>query len=334
MSRRLVLAGAAAFAGVCVTLAAALVMMVMPGDKAVALAPLGSEDALLRARLMRHIEHLAGEIGERNLRRYAQLQAAAAYIDAALRDYGYAVGSQSFVVEGKTVRNIEARTRGTGATQDIIVIGAHYDTETGTPGANDNASGIAAILELARLLQHERLPRALHFVAFVNEELPYFQTEAMGSRRYAQRAAARGEKVLGMLSLETLGFYSDAPGSQRYPFPFGFFYPDRGNFLAFVSDLRSRAWLRRTLTAFRHHAALPAEGAAAPRSVPGVAWSDHWAFWQAGYPALMVTDTALYRYPYYHTAEDTPGKINALRLAQAVRGLAGAITQLARAPNG
>lgn len=329
--RRCAAIAAIALAALLVAIGGALSVMIMPGHRLTSAPPGALETKELRSRLMRHITRLAGDIGERNLQRYAQLQAAAAYIETALRDYGYAVRAQSYVVEGKTVRNIEARKDGTAATEEVIVIGAHYDTELGTPGANDNASGVAAMLEIARLLQDERLPRTVRFVAFVNEELPYFQTQAMGSWRYAQRAAARGDKIVGMLSLETLGYYSDTPGSQRYPFPFGFFYPDRGNFLAFVSDLRSRALLRRTLTAFRQEAVLLAEGAAAPRSVPGVAWSDHWAFWEAGYPALMVTDTALYRYPHYHAPEDTPAKINDLLLARAVRGLTATVAELARA---
>jgi Zn-dependent M28 family amino/carboxypeptidase len=124
-----------------------------------------------------------------------------------------------------------------------------------------------------------------------------------------------------MYSLETIGYYSEEPRSQHYPFPLSYFYPDRGNFLAFVANLASRELLHRTIRAFRAHASFPSEGAAAPAFIPGVDWSDQWAFWREGWPALMITDTAPYRYPYYHTAHDTPDKVNYERLARVVRGL-------------
>jgi hypothetical protein len=134
-----------------------------------------------------------------------------------------------------------------------------------------------------------------------------------------------------MLSLETIGYYSDQPGSQRYPFPLGLFYPGSGHFIAFVSNLRSRSLLHRALGAFRRHARFPSEGVAAPAFIPGLDWSDHWSFWEQGYPAIMVTDTALYRYPWYHSVQDTPERIDYERLARVVAGLHGMLRELAGA---
>jgi Zn-dependent M28 family amino/carboxypeptidase len=143
----------------------------------------------------------------------------------------------------------------------------------------------------------------------------------MGSYVYAKRCRERGERVIVMLSLETIGYYSDVSGSQSYPIGFHPGYPNRGDFLGFVADLRSAGLLRRALKSFRNATSLPAAGAAAPALIPGVGWSDHWSFWQCGYRALMLTDTAPYRYPYYHTAEDTPEKLDYDRLARAFTGI-------------
>jgi len=213
--------------------------------------------------------------------------------------------------------------------EEIVVVGAHYDSARGTPGANDNGSGVAAMLELARIFREAKLARTVRFVAFVNEEPPFSNTDEMGSRQYARRTKARGEKVVGMLSLETIGWYSDHRGTQRYPFPLSLFYPSRGNFLGFVGNLDSRALLHEAIGSFRRHAAFPSEGIAAPRSIPGVDWSDHAPFWDEGYPALMLTDTAPYRYPHYHSAQDTPDKVDYERLARVVTGLAGMLRDLA-----
>ena len=172
----------------------------------------------------------------------------------------------------------------------------------------------------------------MRFVAFVNEEPPFYRSEQMGSRVYARRSRERRDHIVAMLSLETIGYYSDEPGSQLYPFPLRFFYPSTGNFLAFVANLGSRKLLREALASFRRNAQFPSEGVAAPAFIPGVDWSDHWSFWQESYPALMVTDTALYRYPHYHTLQDTPDKVDYERLARVVKGLHGMLRDLAQAP--
>ena len=170
----------------------------------------------------------------------------------------------------------------------------------------------------------------IRFVAFVNEDPPYFQTESMGSRQYAVMASGRNENIEGMLALETLGWYSSSPGSQEYPVGLGLFYPSRGNFVGFVGNLSSRAMVRRSIDAFRKAARFPSEGIAAPGWFTGVGWSDHWSFWKQRIPAIMITDTALFRYPWYHTSGDTPDKVDCERTARVVSGIANVIIELAR----
>jgi Zn-dependent M28 family amino/carboxypeptidase len=158
-------------------------------------------------------------------------------------------------------------------------------------------------------------------VLFVNEEPPYFQTAEMGSLVYAEKLRREGTKVSVMLALEMLGCYSDKKGSQQYPPLFGLLYPDKGNFIAFVGDEGSRKLVRKTVRLFRDSTQFPSEGIAAPGDLEGVAWSDHWSFWQKGYPAIMITDTALFRNRYYHTQQDTPEKLDYERMARVVAGI-------------
>ena len=190
-------------------------------------------------------------------------------------------------------------------------------------------SMFAALLELSRRFLAIETDRTVRLVAFVNEEAPFFYFGKMGSKVYAQAARRRGDDIQLMISLEMLGCYSDAPGSQRYPPMFRYFYPDRGNFIGFVSNLRSRRMLHQTVRAFRDHSDFPAEQVATLAFVPGVAWSDHLSFWREGYRALMVTDTAFYRYPYYHTPLDTADRLDYSSMARVTAGLAGAIASLA-----
>jgi Zn-dependent M28 family amino/carboxypeptidase len=164
----------------------------------------------------------------------------------------------------------------------------------------------------------------------VNEEPPFFQTAHMGSAVYANAAKARGDRIVAMLSLETMGYYSNEKGSQQYPAPIAMLYPDVGNFIGFVTNVGSARLLLKARRAFKARTAFPLQSAAVPAAIPGVGWSDHWAFWQAGYAAMMVTDTAPFRYPWYHTARDTPDKIDYERLAHVVDGLQAVIEALAR----
>ena len=288
------------------------------------LPPLTPDEAQIAANLKRHVTAIASR--EHNLFTPEALEAAARYIEAELAALGYIAEAHPYESHAGRVRNIEVRLGAPGA---AYVVGAHYDSVAGSPGANDNGSGVAAALELARLARGVQRARALHFVWFVNEEPPFYRGDDMGSRRYVRMAAARGDGIAGMFSLETIGCYSDAPGSQRYPPPLSLIYPDTGNFIAFVSNLKSRGLLSEAIGAFRRHARFPSEGVAAPAFIPGIDWSDHASFWEAGHAALMITDTAPYRYPHYHRATDTPDKIDYERLARVVTGLKGMLQELA-----
>ncbi len=307
-------------------------MIQMPGTSfRGALPPLTAQERTVRDQLRHDVETLAGRIGERNLYQYDQLQQAATFIEAELDQAGYAVAQQTYDVEGRPCENLEVELRGADRAEEIVVIGAHYDSVVGSPGANDNASGVAALLAIARALADTTPARTLRFVAFVNEEPLFFQTDVMGSAVYATRSRAREERIVAMLSLETIGYYTDARGTQHYPVPLGLFYPSAGNFIGFVGNLGSGKLVRQVVGLFRQHAKFPSEGAAVPGWIPGVGWSDHWAFWEEGYPAMMVTDTAPFRYPDYHAPSDTPEKLDYDRLARVVAGLTRVTASLAGA---
>jgi len=296
------------------------------------LPPLTPEEAALAASLERHIATIAAR--EHNVAHYDELEKAARYIEAALASLGYAVGRQEFSADGKAVRNIDVTVEPARGNFDpeVIVVGAHYDSAPGSPGANDNASGAAAVIELARLLRDldGSAGKRIRLALFVNEEPPYFRTEAMGSLNYARALAQRNERVVAMYSLETIGFYSSEPGSQVYPAPFGLIFPDRGDFVAFVGLLGSRALVRETMRSFRAHTAFPTIGGVAPGFVPGIGWSDHWAFAEHGFQAVMITDTAPFRYPHYHQPSDTPDKVDGESLARVVKGIERVIRDLSR----
>jgi len=297
-------------------------MTSVPGNShAGPLPPMTPEHALLAGRLRETVTSIANE--PRNVAHPAALERAATQIEARLRALGYAVRPQMFEADGRQVRNIEIVIEPATAGAGTLIVGAHYDSYRDSPGANDNGTGTAAVLELARLLADLRGVAAIRIrlVLFVNEEPPFFKTDRMGSLVYANRLRQSREEVIGMLSLDTLGYYSDAAGSQHYPFPFNLRYPDRGNFVAFVGSLSSRGLVRRTVKSFRELAPFPSEGGAAPGFIHGIDWSDHWSFEQAGFPALMVTDTATFRFPHYHGTADTAETVDYDRLARVVWGL-------------
>jgi len=294
--------------------------------------PLSNDEKVIRANLTEHVKELSVTIGERNLEHYAALQSAAEYIRNRLREFGYDPTSQTYTVNGRTVTNLTAQINGVSKPEENIVIGAHYDSVVGTPGANDNASGVAAVLELARLFKSGRPGRTIRFVFFANEEPPYFQTNEMGSWVYARQLRRQGVHVAGMIAVETVGFYSDAHGSQHYPSLMSLFYPDTGNFIAFVGDPDSRDLLHRCVRAFRQSTDFPSEGAAPPPDMPGVGWSDHWSFWQQRWPAIMVTDTAPFRYQHYHQPEDTAENLDFDKMSRVVAGLKSVVENLATQP--
>ena len=279
------------------------------------LQPLDASEKDLSERLKKHVEFLAAK--ERN----TDLETSARYIEARLGTFEH----QEFPSGGRTVRNIAS---GAGP----IVVGAHYDSVPGSPGADDNASAVAVMLELARILGPEKLP--ITFVAFVNEELPYAFTLECGAFQWARRAQQRGDKVSAMFSLEMLGYYKDEPGTQRYPWPLSLIYPDRANFVAFVADLGARSLVRESISLFRKNGKFPSEGVAAPAQIPGITASDHWSFRLHGFPALMITDTAYNRNPNDHRASDTPDTLDYDRMARVTAGLAGMLRELAREHQG
>jgi len=297
-------------------------MIRMPGDSYHGpLSQLTAEQQTLRDELRRDVEMLATTIGERNWYERDAYADAADYIEASLKAAGCQTSRQEFDVNKVTCCNVIGEVRGTKLPDEIIVVGAHYDSVAGTVGANDNGSGVAATLALARRFAHEPRARTVRFMAFANEEPPFFETSGMGSRVYAAACRERAETIVAMLSLETIGYYTDREGTQKYPFPLSLVYPSTGNFIAFVGNVSSRKLVRRTIAAFRKRAKFPSEGAALPSFIPGVGWSDHQAFWRVGYPAIMITDTAPFRYPHYHTPMDTADKIDFDRLALVVTGL-------------
>ena len=308
----------------------------MPGKNVSKAGPLSPDEIALREELRANVQKLAGEIGERNMWHYAQLNAAADLIEDSFSRAGLRTRRDSYEIRGQACHNIEAEIPGNRP--GIIVIGAHYDSVFGSPGANDNGTGAAAVLALAKQFaaKAEQSPprtpnKTLRFVTFVNEEPPYFLSSEMGSQVYARRCKERGDKISAMISLETIGYFSDAQHSQTYPSPgLGLFYPKVGNFIGFVSNVKSRPLLRRVITLFRKHAKIPSEGAALPAFIPGVSWSDQWSFWQQGYPAIMVTDTAPFRYPYYHSSNDTPDKLDYDRFTLVVSGMEKVIQELAK----
>lgn len=306
-------------------------MIPMPGEShRGAPGPLAVPDADLPGRLRAHVHQLALVIGPRSEWQRPALDAAAAYVRGHLESAGYEVTPQPFAGELGTVYNLVAERRGTAPQAALVVVGAHYDTVSETPGADDNASGVAVMLELARTLANDTPARTIRFVAFVNEEPPHFQNETMGSTAAAKASETAGEEIAAMLSLETVSYFKDAPGTQTYPPPFDWFYPDRGDFLTFVGDLGSRSLVRRCVETFRGAALLPSEGVAAPSFLPGIGWSDQWSYWKSGYPGVMVTDTAPFRNPGYHLKSDVPARLDYERMAWVAVGVRAVVRELAR----
>lgn len=301
----------------------------MPGNsykgELLALSPLEEE---ISENLEQHVIKLSKEIGDRSYKKPAALKAAADYIYEKLECSGVKRQRQPFKTESKqSFENLEASIEGCGNAEEILVIGAHYDSAD-CPGANDNGSGVAALIELTKLLSKENLDRGVRLVAFPNEE-HFYGSNGMGSYFYANKCRERNDNLIGMICLETIGYYSEESKSQKFPAGLSQFYPDRGNFLAFIGNTNSKAFLKRTISLFRKEACFPSEGLVAPSYLMGVSRSDHSQFWEHGYEAIMLTDTADHRYPYYHHPEDTHDKVDYECLARIVVALAAVIKELA-----
>jgi Zn-dependent M28 family amino/carboxypeptidase len=282
-------------------------------------------------RLKDRVEYLARRIGPRPAPRLDLLRQVAEWITDHFRSCGYEVTHQPVPYRETSHTNIIAappQTAGNDTGDPLLVVGAHYDSVSRTPGADDNASGIAGLMEMALLLRHNP-PAGLRLVAFCPEEPPAYRTKKMGSYVYARSLKQARVKLRGMICLEMIGYFSDEPGSQSYPLPFmKTIYPDRGNFIAMVGNIRSARWTRRVRNAFAAATDLPVETMNAPAIIVGIDFSDHWSFNKFNYPALMVTDTAFYRTPHYHLPSDTPETLDFARMAKVADGLAAAVSVL------
>lgn len=292
------------------------------------LPPLTTEQAQIRDALGKHVYSLAGEIGERSGSQMSKLNETADYIEAQFSSYGYIPVNRTFAEE--QYRNIEIDLYGLQKRDEIIVVGAHYDTTWMTPGADDNASGVAALLEISRILDNRRYARTIRLVAFANEEVPYYRRAEMGSMVSAKRSYNRSEQIVAMFSLEMLGYYSEQPGSQRYPQILRPFYPDRGNFIAFIANPYSINLQYQAISYFRDQQIFPSEGLIAPPwLVRVIRRSDHASYWYYDYPAVMITDTSFYRNPHYHRGGDSWQTLDYDRMARVVDGLVSMLEKLA-----
>jgi Zn-dependent M28 family amino/carboxypeptidase len=278
------------------------------------------------AHLRRIVSTLAKDIGVRSYRDLDELQGAADFIVAQFASFGYTVLKQPFLFRNHTYNNLIAELPGHGSPEKVLVIGAHYDTVRTTPGADDNASGVAGLLALAEALAEKRLAKTVRFAAFALEEPPAYRTRNMGSYHYARSLKESGAQVEGMICLEMIGYFNDKPGSQSYPLPFfKLKYPSRGNYISLVGNIRSRAFTQTIAAGFRDAVNLPVVTLNAPPIVIGIDFSDHWSFYQFGYRALMVTDTAFYRNPHYHSSTDAPDTLDYEKMAKVVEGLAASV---------
>jgi len=288
-----------------------------------------SEASILEERIKRHIEVLAQDLGERNYIYYQNLEKAADYIRDEFRLYGYETEEQIYTLKNQPYRNIIATKPGGDKKDKIIIISSHYDSVFGSPGADDNASGCAGLLELARLLFKNTLNKTIRFIGFTNEEPPFCFSKDMGSFRYAESAKKRKEDIEAMLCLESIGFYSDEKSSQGYPMGLMSFYPDRADFIGIVSNLGSGSLLKRIVKEFKEASNFPVEYLVSqPFFVPAISFSDNWSFWQFGYKAVMITDTAFYRNPYYHTQKDTIDKLDCRKISLLINALHSVILKL------
>lgn len=289
----------------------------------------------MEAYLRRVVTVLAGDIGIRSFQNRDSLKKTADYLTGELSSFGYETERQPFLFRGHTYENLIAERRGESSPEKILIIGAHYDTVRTTYGADDNASGIAGLLGLARGLAGSRLSKTVRFAAFGLEEPPVYRTRSMGSYHYARGLYQKREQIEGMICLEMIGYFSDREGSQQYPLPFmSLKFPSAGNFIALVGNLRSRRFTRGMAKNFRKNTGLPVVTLNAPSIVIGIDFSDHWSFGKFGYHAFMVTDTAFYRNPNYHAPTDLPGTLDYVRMEKVVEGLRGAVKQWGSDGNG
>ena len=297
--------------------------------------PFMQAELLLEKRLRGHVDVLAGLIGPRHLGKRNSLDAASAYIERQFAELGDSPRRETYDIGSAKVANVIVERLGTQRPEEIVVLGAHYDTVPETPGADDNASAVAMLIEVARLLRALRTKRTLRFVAFPCEEPPHFYTDTMGSQHYARACRVRGEHLVGMICLEMVGYYSTLPGSQSVPplIPrtLRWAFPRKGDFLAAVANLQSIALLWSFRRGFKRSSHFPLFTVALPERIHEIRLSDNSSFWDQGYPALMVTDTSFLRNPHYHRSSDTPETLDYGRLTMSTIGVAGGVARIAKA---
>lgn len=308
----------------------------MPGpDNSPLQPPLTADEGRVRAEIVRHVEMLAGIIGIRHDSRSSSIEATLAYIRREFESYGQEVTAQTYPTDAGDAVNLVVEWPGVSKPDEIVLLGGHYDTVISTPGADDNASAVAGLLSVCRQLAGRSFGRTVRFVAFANEEPPHFGTATMGSHVYAERCKERGDKIHAMVCLEMLGYYDTAAGSQDYPHELpGMLKPllrSAGDFIAVVSDVKATLQLRGFMKGFKAAVKFPAIAVPLP-GVQSLLWvSDQGPFWDRGYPAMIVTDTAWFRNGNYHQPTDTPETLDYDRMARVVHGVAGGIAALAGA---
>lgn len=326
MKKRILKAVATVLVTVTSAVFAAWIAIAQPSCRAGAHVSAKVEHAALR----KHVETLAVQFYPRDWRHHENLDACANYIAEHLEQAGAAVGFETFTLGGRAYRNVHGRF----AVEKFprIIVGAHYDAFGEHPGADDNASAVAVLLELAKLLGALDSPPPVDLIGYTLEEPPFFGTERMGSAIHAKSLAEQAESVRGVIVLEMVGYYSDESGSQSYPIPLLYFmYPRRGNFIGVVSNWDNGAWVRAVKVAMKGTTDLPVYSVRAPAALPGIDFSDHRNYWPHGIPSLMVTDTAFYRNAAYHTDEDTPDRLDYRRMAQVTVAVFTAVTSLSNA---
>ncbi|MBI5363396.1 MAG: M28 family peptidase [Planctomycetes bacterium] len=302
----------------------------VPGTKTVgALPALDSEEEDLKGELQQHVVGLARDIGARSNSDPSRIASAIGHVEDALRRTGLQITREPIQAAGKSGMNLIADLRGSSKPNEIVLVGAHLDSPRGSPGADCDASGVAVAIELAQRLSSASSERTLRFAFFSLSEAPFAGTDGQGAFQHAKKCAEKQEKIVAALMLEGLGSFSDQPGSQSAPFPFSFSFPDKGDFVAFVSDVYSRDLLRRSIAEFRVRARMPSEGCAVPGVYPGFSGTDAAAFSRGGFPAVLVTDTGSLRYSEYGKPSDTHDRLDYARMARVAAGLQSLVASLA-----
>ncbi|MFI4859963.1 MAG: M20/M25/M40 family metallo-hydrolase [Phycisphaerales bacterium JB063] len=295
---------------------------------------LSTHEAGVCDRLRGHVEKLAGEIGIRHDSIPETISATVDYIRDVFNQLGQVVSVETYATPAGEAKNLVVEWPGTTKADQIVIVGAHYDTVRRTPGADDNASAVAMMLEVCQALAGCHFARTVRFVAFANEEPPHFGTPTMGSQVYADRCKERGDAIHTMICLEMVGFYSTAPNSQEYPDELPAMLrpmlPSTGDFIAFVADLATHRQLGTFKRAFKRRTRFPVVAAPLPKAREILWVSDHGPFWDHGYPAIMVTDTSWFRNPHYHAPTDRPETLDYERMARVAEGVIAGVSALAK----